>query len=381
MDISVWEKESFYEACDVLIVGAGLLGLWTARELKIKDPKLKVTLIERSPVPTGASTRNAGFACFGSPSEMIHDLTMMPADTMWGIVEMRFKGIQKIRQTLTDEQTGYEPLGGYECFLPGNLDKELLDNKLEEINAGMKIITGEQDAFTDASAKMTDYGLRGFTLMLENRLEGGLHSGLMVESLTGLVKKSGVRILNGFSLDHYETSPLGATVFNEKGGHIKSKLLLLATNAFLSVQAPQLSIVPARGQIILSPPIEGLALRGTFHFDGGYYYFRNLGNRVLLGGARNASFDTEQTIELETTEFVKGKLYEFLQSHIPQAAQFPLDAFESWGGLMAMHSSKQPVLKQIEPGVWAAMCCNGMGVALSPVFSENVAASIIIGSQ
>ena len=73
-NLSVWEKESFYSTQDVILVGGGLMGLWTAYELKKKNPYLKITILERNTIPLGASTRNAGFACFGSPTEIIHDM-------------------------------------------------------------------------------------------------------------------------------------------------------------------------------------------------------------------------------------------------------------------------------------------------------------------
>jgi glycine/D-amino acid oxidase-like deaminating enzyme len=44
---------------------------------------------------------------------------------------------------------------------------------------------------------------------------------------------------------------------------------------------------------------------------------------------------------------------------------------------MAMSTSKQPLLQALQPGVWAAMACNGMGVALTPVFGETVARAVL----
>jgi glycine/D-amino acid oxidase-like deaminating enzyme len=378
MDISVWEKESFYAPCDVLIVGGGLLGLWTARELKIKRPYLKVTLIDKGIIPTGASTRNAGFACFGSPSEMLHDLTVMDSDDMWRIVDMRFRGIQKIRSVIPDAQTGFENSGGYECFSGiSKSEWEQFESQLKGLNIQMQAITGASHSFASAPGKLAGYGLRGFDYMVENRLEGSLHSGKLVKALMAAVKGLGVQVLNGIEMTAYEAGTSSIKVHTSQRINISAKQLLLATNAFLSKQVPALGVVPARGQIILSPPIAGLALKGTFHFDGGYYYFRNLGNRVLLGGARNKDFNGEQTLSLETTANIREALYTFLQKHVPAAAVFPLDAFESWSGLMAMHPTKQPILAQLDSGIWAAMCCNGMGVALSPVFSEHVAKAML----
>lgn len=378
MDISVWEKESFFAPCDVLIVGGGLLGLWTARELKIKRPYLKVTLIDKGIIPSGASTRNAGFACFGSPSEMLYDLQVMQADTMWRIVDMRFRGIQRIRSLFPDDQSGFENSGGFECFSAttrGDVDR--WEWQLRELNKDMRQVTGTSESFTPAPGKLAGYGLKGFGYMVENRMEGGLHSGRLVKALMTLVKSLGVQVLGGIEMTAYEPGVGNTKVFTAQKVTFSARQVLLATNAFLSKQVPSLGIVPARGQIILSPPIAGLALKGTFHFDEGYYYFRNLGNRVLLGGARNKDFNGEQTLSMETSDIICQALYAFIQQHIPAAAIFPFDRFEKWSGLMAMHPTKQPLLAQLGDGVWAAMCCNGMGVALSPVFSEHVAKAIM----
>jgi len=300
---------------------------------------------------------------------------------------MRYKGIQKIKQTFSAAQTGYEPLGGFECFTEGQFDAAFLDEQLYALNEGMKQVTGQGRAFTNASAKINEFGMTGFSQMIENSLEGGIHSGRYVESLTAYVKELGVRILSGIEMTSYERKGSGFSVFttqpinqsNNQPITFNTKQILLTTNAWLWKQAPELGIVPARGQVIVSPNIGALPLRGTFHFDGGYYYFRNLGNRVLIGGARNSDFAAEETLELETTYSIKNLLYSFLQKHVPAAAAFPLQSFDNWSGLMAMHPGKAPVLEQTVGGAWAAMCCNGMGVALSPVFSEKVASSIING--
>src|SRR5215216_7089572 len=96
--ISIWEKESFFAPQDIIIVGNGFAGLWSAFYLKKKNPNLKITIIDRGVIPTGASTRNAGFACFGSLGELIHDSEQMGTDKMLELVEMRFHGLERIQK-------------------------------------------------------------------------------------------------------------------------------------------------------------------------------------------------------------------------------------------------------------------------------------------
>jgi gamma-glutamylputrescine oxidase len=379
MSLSVWQKESFYAPCEVLLVGAGLLGLWTARELKIKRPSQKVTLIDQFALPAGASVRNAGFACFGSPSELVHDMGIMGSNAMWSLVEMRYRGIEKIRRTFSDQQTGFEPSGGYECYLHEN-DFGVADHMVE-LNKGLKAISGKAGVFCWQNGQLAYKGLTGFTSMIENPLEGGLHSGMLVRTLLEEVKAMGVEVIFGleWKANHKDGSHIRVEV--EHANHmtfaIQASQVVFTSNAWLSKQFPELGIRPARGQVILSPAIPNFSLYGTFHFDEGFYYFRNLGNRLLLGGARNVDFEGETTLDMNNTAVVTNALYQFVQHHIPSAAAFPLEAYDSWSGIMAMNDQKMPLLREVEPGICAAMCCNGMGVALSPVFAEKIAAALI----
>lgn len=376
MNFSIWEKESFYAPTDVLIVGAGLLGLWTARELKIKRPTLKVKLIDAGNLPCGASTRNAGFACYGSPSELLHDATM-DENAMWQTVELRYRGIQKIREVFDASTIGFEPCGGYECY-KNTLDTPMVSLlELQWLNAGIEKITHRKNTFAVATEKLKQLGLQGFDALIENADEGSLHSGKLVQHLTQEVRGLGVEIIGGLEVIAYEKNSGGWLVFCKNGAELQAQQLAITTNGFISKLLPRLSVKPARGQVLLSPPIPNLKLRGTFHFDAGFYYWRHLGNRILLGGARNADFKTEETTQLDTTPNLQQKLFDFMQLHFADMKHIAQKDCQQWAGIMAMSDTKQPILQHIEPNLWVAMCCNGMGVALSPVWAEKLADAIL----
>ena len=96
--ISIWEKETFFAPQDVIIIGSGFVGLWSALYLKKQQPSLKISIIDKGIIPTGASTRNAGFACFGSLSELVSDAQTMGTDKMLELVTLRYKGLQRIQK-------------------------------------------------------------------------------------------------------------------------------------------------------------------------------------------------------------------------------------------------------------------------------------------
>src|SRR5215218_6866175 len=115
--ISIWERETFFAPQDVVIAGSGFAGLWSAYYIKKKHPKAKVSILDRGLIPTGASTRNAGFACFGSLTEVVHDAETMGLEKTLALAEMRFKGLERI-QKVFPSGIDFERCGGYELFDP-----------------------------------------------------------------------------------------------------------------------------------------------------------------------------------------------------------------------------------------------------------------------
>ena len=73
LPLSVWESESFFAPKDFIVIGSGFTGLWSAYYLKKRYPDKSVVILERGIIPSGASSRNAGFACFGSFTELESD--------------------------------------------------------------------------------------------------------------------------------------------------------------------------------------------------------------------------------------------------------------------------------------------------------------------
>lgn len=370
--VSFWEEQSFYAPQDFIVVGAGLAGLWTALELRLAMPAATITIVERGNIPMGASTRNAGFACFGSPSEMISDAKAMGEDAMWSIAEMRYKGIEKIRNYFPAKSIDFDDCGGYECF-ETKQQVDAISTNLHWLNKGMKAITGIDASFNWNDEKLASSGFTGFAGMMENRMEGGLHSGKLVQALLQLAASKSINILYCADVIGWHDDGKSIHVATPHK-ELQCKNLVLATNAFLPMLASDSKIVPARGQVLVTAPIQGLRVQGTFHFDEGYYYFRNVGDRVLLGGARKTSFDAERTTEFATTAKVQQELERFLSTHILPITSYTIA--HRWSGIMAFTENKLPQVKQLQRNVWSITCCNGMGVALTPIIAEKLVQQI-----
>lgn len=376
MQLSIWEKESFFAPNDCLVIGSGFVGLWSAYWIKKEFPRSRVTIIERGLIPTGASTRNAGFACFGSITELLEDARVMGLDKTLEVLEMRYKGIQRIRKTFGKRSIDLEICGGYDLLTYNDISKiPDLKEQVKWINKEIETITGEKKVFAFADDKINAFGLSGFSRMVENRCEGYLHSGKLSQCLLCLVQGMGVSVLNGMEIERMEANSKGYTLFTSNGVKFETAKLLICTNAFARELLPSIDVVPARGQVLLTSPVEGLKLHGTFHYDHGFYYFRNLGNRVLLGGARNKAFEAEATTVMETSGLIQSELEQFLAEHILPGKEYSIT--DRWSGIMAMGSEKMPIIDQLDTNLFCALRMSGMGVALAPVAGQVIAAKIM----
>jgi len=371
--LSVWEKESFFAPADIIIAGSGLVGLWSALYLKKRAPKLSITIVDRGIIPTGASTRNAGFACFGSLTELMANLPEMGEDQLLQLVEWRFRGIKRIRKTFAAETIDYERNGGYELL--ASADNNELRSHIDTFNRLLKKITGDQKTFRLQNEKIPGFGFAGVQHLVESRAEGQLHSGKLCQALLRLVQSMGVTVLNNIEITGCEKVHGHLLLHTQHGFPLLSSQLLVATNAFARQLLPQLDITPARGQVLVTSPIDGLPFKGTFHYDEGFYYFRDLGNRVLLGGARNKAFEEETTTEMEITDNIQQELERFLGEVILPGRHYTIE--HRWSGIMGMGGEKMPILKAVNDHVFCAVRMSGMGVALAPVIGEQIAEMMI----
>ena len=372
--ISIWEKESFLAPQDVIIAGSGFAGLWSAFYLKKKAPALKITILEKSVLPAGASTRNAGFACFGSLSEVVDDIQTMGLDKTLQLVELRYKGLKKIEKHFGNKAIDLDWCGGYELF--SGKDKYTTEKIKEDtvyLNSLLKSITGEKATYKLADEKIAKFHFGHTAHMVKNNFEGYLHSGKLVQALLHKIQGMGVQVLNGIAVKGFSNVSDSIEVHTDQPYTFNTSQLLLCTNALTQAILPEPIITPARGQVLLTSPIKDLPWNGTFHYDEGFYYFRNLGDRVLLGGARNKAFDEERTTDLSTSETIQKELERFLDEVILPHRKEDYEIEMRWAGIMGMGAEKMPFIKELEPNVFCALGTGGMGVALSPEMGQQVA--------
>lgn len=131
----------------------------------------------------------------------------------------------------------------------------------------------------------------------------------------------------------------------------------------------------AHNQVLITPPIPNIPIKGSFHYDRGYFYFRNIDGRLLLGGGRNFAATAEQTDAFGNTEGIQNALLQLLNEVILPGQNIPAESW--WSGILGLGERKSPIVKKLTPELVVAVRMGGMGVAIGTLVGEEAAELLI----
>jgi len=368
--LSYWEKRTFFQEIDFLVVGAGIVGYSTAIHLRALHPGAKIVLLEKGYLPSGASSKNAGFACFGSATELIDDLQHTAAHAVWSTVAKRWEGLRYLKQLIGESALELEVHGSWD-LITADQDHHTAEvrEQLQLLNEEVFKITGERNVYTEDSGLKDKFGFDKLSTSFYNRLEGQINTGKMIRRFYQLAVAQNIDVLFGIHVINYEAHMNSVTIATSIGD-IQANNLLICVNGFAQALIQE-DVQPARAQVIVTEAIPDLRIKGTFHYDKGYYYFRNIDNRILLGGGRNLDFSGETTTALGTTETIMSALENLLETVILPGRKTLIE--HRWAGIMGVGKTKAPIIKKIEPNVGVGVRMGGMGVAIGSVVGKELA--------
>jgi hypothetical protein len=367
MNLSYWENITWFSEIDFAIIGTGIVGVNCALSLREKYPKSKIVIFERGILPSGASTKNAGFACFGSISEILDDLKNHSEEEVVQLVQDRVEGLNLLRKSIGDKQLDYQKNGGYELFI--DQDRELFEEcsaKIPYINNLLRPIFNDE-VFSERN---NSFGFNNILpKLIYSKFEGQIDTGKMMHGLLKKAVREDILIINGAEITAISDNGGSVSLQVNSNFDTSAKRVFIATNGFAK-QFLNLDVQPARAQVLVTKPIKEPNFKGTFHLDKGYYYFRNIGDRILLGGGRNLDFQAERTIEMELTQLVQNRLEELLRTIILPEQTFEID--QRWSGIMGIGNQKKPILMSISENVFCGVRLGGMGVAIGSSIGKQL---------
>lgn len=155
--------------------------------------------------------------------------------------------------------------------------------------------------------------MEGIGHLARTDLEGAIDSGRLMRALMRKAQEAGVLMRFNADVERIEEERSGVRIVLRDRDEVLCERVLVATNGFTPALLPELDVVPARSQALITAPIPGLRLRGTFHMHEGFYFFRDCAGGVLLGGGRHLDLEGERTMHEGLTPLVQGDLERLLR--------------------------------------------------------------------
>ncbi|MGB0171346.1 MAG: NAD(P)/FAD-dependent oxidoreductase [Flavobacteriales bacterium] len=376
---------------DFTVIGAGMVGMSTALHLKRARPDLSVRLLERSPLSSGGTTRNAGFACFGSAGEWLDDLDAIGPHALEALIRMRAEGLAELIGLLGAEAIGLQWTGGWELLSQSEEDARLHDKLTIELKTlqdlsgrslnsalgGIHPLAGTGKGGERAAWLHWDEDQAkalGAAHAIHLPWEGMIHTGQMVSAFHRALDDAGVQRLHGVEVKALAPSPTGWMLDTSAGG-LESRQAGLCTNGLAAHLVSGLEVRPVPNRVLVLRVAPGALPVGTYHIDRGYLYMRTLDeHHVLFGGGRHWGYELplppERNVEMEAQ----------WDAALEQAARRWVNVeavTHRWTGWLGVGPDRRPLIGESQPGLHHAVRMGGMGVAIGTRVGRELAESML----
>ncbi len=354
---------------DLVVIGAGFTGLWTALIAKQNDPARDVVLLEAGEVGCGASGRNGGFMASSLTHSFQNGLNRWPKE-MSRLVELGHKNLNEIEATI--KQFNIE----CDFIRSGEINVANEEYQIEELReeAEHSAQYGEHIQFLDqdqmrAIANSPTYlaGIHDYSVAMVNpaQLAWGLRRACL---------EVGVRLFEGTQVTALEEKR-ESVIVKTQYGQVEAKKVALATNAFPPLlKRLSFYVVPVYDYVLMTEPLskaqrdaigwqgrEGLSDNGNqFH-----YYRTTMDGRILWGGFDAIYYPNNGVApHLENRPESFARLAEHFFQTFPQLTG--LRFTHAWGGVIDTCSRYTAFWGKAYGGKVAyAMGYTGLGVGAS----------------
>jgi glycine/D-amino acid oxidase-like deaminating enzyme len=360
-----------HRQADVVIVGGGFTGLWTAFQLREADPSLEVVVLEREVIGFGASGRNGGFAMTLLDMSLSH--------------LRRHHGDAPAAAAHRAVAASVEEMGA-------TIARHEID--CEWVHGGLMVVATNRPQMERVEADLAAaeaLGLEGFTRLGREEAQAEVHSPTYVGGLReehcavvhpAKLSRGLARVVERLGAQVYERTEV--TGIDEVGGRIRvrtnagavdAEQVVLATNAWAS-QTPWFSdkVVPLYTYIAMTEPLtdaqwDSVGWESSCGIEDKrnyvHYYRRTLDGRILWGGSDGViHYGGRIAPRHDRDERILARLTETFHRTFPQLTEVGFT--HHWGGPVGMTVAFLPMFGTLMDGrLHYGLGYNGHGVAPS----------------
>ncbi len=273
---------------DLVVIGAGFTGLWSALEAAIEHPSWKIVVLESDRIACGATGRNGGFVSATLTHGFSNGLSRWPSE-MPELLRLGAENLKEIGHRINELNI--------ECdwLVSGEIDVATQDYQVQ----GLKRVHTEMNKLGVASRYLNTDQIRA-------HINSPIFQGAIFDPDVAIVdparlawglarelERLGVEVFEHSEVDELQDS--GSVVRVKAGGHrISGRLVVLATNAYppLLKRLKHL-IVPVYDYVLVTEPLSSgqrasigwLNREGVGDSGNQFHYYRiTEDGRILFGG-------------------------------------------------------------------------------------------------
>ena len=341
---------------DLVVVGLGGSGLTAL--LHAAERGLNVIGIDADRIAAGAAGRNGGLLLAGI-ADFHHNVRKdFGVERATALYQHTLDEMDRI------EATTPEAVSRIGALRIGELRRGEDPAELSDTYA-------HRDALIADGFPVEDYeGEQGVGILIPT--DGTFHPAKRAVLLANLATKAGAQIFT-----HSLASKIESGLVTTAQGSIKAKHIIVAVDGNLGKALPEVSdlVQPTRLQMISTAPETKLKMKYAVYVRQGWDYWQQLPDgRIAIGGGRDLALQQEATDVVEPTQIMRDYLERKLHDIGVTA---PVE--HHWAAIVSYTDSGLPIVKEVQPGVWAVGAYCGTGNVVGALLARSAVDHCIDG--
>jgi gamma-glutamylputrescine oxidase len=358
---------------DVCVIGGGLAGLTTAREVARRG--WSVAVLEAKRLAWSASGRNSGFVLPGFGAEIdriIARVGLERAKELWALSEA---GLDYVRTTIAETaMPGVDPVDGYLYVSKTDKGDELIE--LVQLLGGE--FGAEVEGWPVERVRASLKSARYFHAVYFPRAFH-IHPLNYALGLAEAVEQAGGRIFE--DTPALEIDPAGVRKrIVTPSARVRAGHIVLAGNVHLGALMPRVSatLMPVTTYLINTAPL-GERLDAAITFRGAVSDTDWADNHYRVVDGDRLQWAGRMTTWVANPHRIAKGLKADIAGVYPQLGDVAVE--HAWSGTLGLSVHRMPQIGELEPGVWLASAFGGHGINTTAMAGELIARAIIEGDQ
>jgi glycine/D-amino acid oxidase-like deaminating enzyme len=358
---------------DVCVVGAGLAGITTAREIARRG--WSVAVLERRRIAWNASGRNDGFVLPGFAASMDRIISRVGLDhakALWALSDM---GVKYVRTTIAEERlAGVAPIAGWlKASKVDNGDEGVADAQFYHEQLGVEAEAWPTERVRDVLR--TNHYFHALHLPRAFHI----HPLNYALGLAQAAEAAGVRFFENTPALAFDVEGVRKRVVTPSA-RVRAGHIVLAGNVHLGALMPRVAgtLMPIWSYVVTTAPLgaqlsEAIGYRGAItDTDLANSHYRIVGNDRLMWSGHSTTWEGDPARVVRRLQTDIAAIY-------PQLGKVPVE--HAWSGVLGNSLHRMPQIGELAPGLWLASGFGGHGLNTTAMAGNILTQAIVDGDD